>query len=289
MVVILKSISAASAVLVSSNPTNLVLTGAFGISFTSYTAHIIIPVMCAALTVYPVLRFFLFASSDLIPDNLNLDFDNVNRELTEALVDKGGAIVGASLLIITLAILVGTSTIGVPVWEVTVPPAVIMLIRDIWHDLSHQCVNLSLAEPDNTTTIQLQELASSRSTAVSSIRSSPHVSSTGLPSVSTPPTGNRAQQGRIIVLRSFSERFPTVRTVLRKLPTTLVLFGMSMFILVQGLLRKGWIELFSSWWELWVQKAGTIGAIGGMGLISCLLCNVTLSYSDCHGASLISV
>ena len=35
---------------------------------------------------------------------------------------------------VTLAVLVGVSTVGVPVWEVTVPPAVVMLVRDAWYD-----------------------------------------------------------------------------------------------------------------------------------------------------------
>ena len=52
------------------------------------------------------------------------------------LLDKGGAIFGSCLVLATLGVLVGTSTVGVPVWEITVPPACIMLARDVWWDWS---------------------------------------------------------------------------------------------------------------------------------------------------------
>jgi Na+/H+ antiporter NhaD/arsenite permease-like protein len=47
----------AAAILVSSNPTNLVLAGAFNIKFISYTANIIIPVISTAMSLFPFLLY----------------------------------------------------------------------------------------------------------------------------------------------------------------------------------------------------------------------------------------
>ncbi|TFY82993.1 hypothetical protein EWM64_g1019 [Hericium alpestre] len=132
----------ASAVLVSSNVTNLVLTGAFGISFITYTSSLILPFLAAAVLTYPFLVLVLYGSSELIPSSIELPTDDDNAERTgvsinnprAALIDARGAVFGTTLLLITLGVLVGTSTIGVPVWEVTVPPALVMLCRDVWHD-----------------------------------------------------------------------------------------------------------------------------------------------------------
>ncbi|KAF7798858.1 hypothetical protein EIP86_010085 [Pleurotus ostreatoroseus] len=125
----------ASVVLVSANLTNLVLAGAYSLSFIKYTVHVILPFLAGAVSVYPVFML-LFRSSTLIPPSLELDLDEQQNE-SQALTDKKGAIFGSILLLITLAVLVGTSTIGVAVWQVTVPPAVIMLMRDTYYDWSH--------------------------------------------------------------------------------------------------------------------------------------------------------
>lgn len=47
-----------------------------------------------------------------------------------AIIDKAGAVFGSILLLVTLGVLVGTSTIGVPVWQVAVPAAAMMVGHD---------------------------------------------------------------------------------------------------------------------------------------------------------------
>jgi hypothetical protein len=74
-----------------------------------------------------------------------------------------------------------------------------------------------------------------------------------------------------------SGTFPTVCAVFSHLPFALLPFAFSMFILVQGLVTKGWVQLFADGWAVWVQRTGFIGAIGGMGFLSVCLCNVRLS------------
>lgn len=73
------------------------------------------------------------------------------------------------------------------------------------------------------------------------------------------------------------ETFPTVMAVISHLPFALIPFAFSMFVLVQALVTKGWVSVFAYGWDHWVEKTGTIGAIGGMGFLSVMLCNVSMS------------
>lgn len=57
----------ASAILVSSNPTNLVLAGAFHVTFIKYTANMIVPVIVTAVVLFPFLLYIVFAEETLIP------------------------------------------------------------------------------------------------------------------------------------------------------------------------------------------------------------------------------
>lgn len=125
----------ASAVLVSSNPTNLVLTGAFGISFLVYSAWLILPVLATALILFPWLVLGWFNDPDLIPPEL--ESPGVDPET--ALIDREGAIFGSLLLGVTLVALVGLSAAGLlegiqGVWTVTAPAACVMVMRDLWYD-----------------------------------------------------------------------------------------------------------------------------------------------------------
>lgn len=61
--------------------------------------------------------------------------------------------------------------------------------------------------------------------------------------------------------------------VLSHLPFALVPFALAMFVLVEALVTKGWVPVFAYGWEHWVNKTGTVGAIGGMGFLSVILCN----------------
>ena len=76
------------------------------------------------------------------------------------------------------------------------------------------------------------------------------------------------------------ETFPTTMTVFNHLPLPLLPFAFCMFILVQALVTKGWVPVFAHGWDHWVEKTGTVGAIGGMGFLSVILCNVSQTYSN---------
>ncbi|CAL1712066.1 unnamed protein product [Somion occarium] len=259
----------ASVVLVSSNPTNLVLTGAFSISFVSYSAHVILPFLAAATFVFPVLLFGLFRSPQLIPSSLNLDLSGDENE--SALVDKKGAVFGSVLMLATLALLAGTSTIHVPVWQITVPAGLAMMFRDIYHDWSYSRT-LRSQRAETPGTYELQEIPTSKGKGDSELREIPASSSPSSPDLRESARFDLASFVHKCSLR-LSAQFPTVSAVFPRLPIPVLPFAFLMFILIQGLSTKGWIELFSTWWAAWVKQTGPLGAVGGMAFISCLLCN----------------
>ena len=47
-----------------------------------------------------------------------------------------------------------------------------------------------------------------------------------------------------------------------------------MFILVEGLVTKGWVGIFAQGWAFWAMKSNPAVAIEGMGFVSVCMCNV---------------
>lgn len=421
----------ASAILVSSNPTNLVLAGAFGIKFIEYTANMIVPVVVTAIVLFPFLLYIVFADEALIPLSIkmhelseeakakkpvNPNIPNAkgegeesdgaeNKELSleeimNPFVDKKGAAFGAVLMAITLIVVLVINAISQsngehPVFWVTLPAAFVMFVWEIslgWinrHETreiarkgrrevelaraerairEEQEANQVILEQDqqdsknaNGTSLTLTKspeeiemkileredgnltensrtptllvpgnlggrnpnlsdpLGSSISTLVpkednlQNSRSSTSAMSTldekkepVRPETPSPPQGvlgpqssdqsdldKRAlseqisrrvelpkQRGHTTLVSLFGdaylwsqETFPTVTAVVSHLPFALVPFAFSMFVLVQALVTKGWVPVFAYGWDHWVERTGTVGAIGGMGFLSCILCN----------------
>ena len=243
-----------SAVLVSSNLTNLVLVGAFSIPFPTFTAFMVLPFLAAATATYPVF-LLIFRGRDSIPRSI--DIGGEDSALSSALADKWGAVFGSVLLTATLGVLVGTSTLGIPVWEITVPPAVIMFIRDVVYDWRMS------GQTSRSQSIEMEQIA------VTSQKDT----TTDAP----PPQLAQNPRGfwRHLTPSYLSSRFPTATTILKRLPIGLVLFALMTFVLVQGLTRKGWVELFAKGWAWWASNTGVVGVTAGMGIIACILCNVS--------------
>ncbi|TFB01932.1 hypothetical protein CCMA1212_005729 [Trichoderma ghanense] len=443
----------ASAILVSSNPTNLVLAGAFNIKFIHYTANMIVPVVATAIVLFPFLLYIVFANEDLIPHSIEMhelpdhvkgkkpvnpnipharghtDADEADlanneegkllslEEIMNPFIDKGGAAFGAVImaatLITVLAINAASTNSGAhPVFWVTLPAAFVMFCWDLgfgWyhrketreiarkgrlefetaraeraldqtdgerrpsaetglqdatnHGLEPSSSRLESKEAESqdldddnelddtlkadygvngedgrkvlsppahghvpTPTILLTEdtdacaLAAMSATDVELSMLSPHEdadkqehqnSTSDLSSL-----GEKSGQNRVVTesrpeglfvpssdedvertrqdslssvqlprgpatlmslgqdtLRWCQETFPTAAAVVLHLPFALVPFAFCMFVLVQGLVTKGWVPVFAYGWDHWVNKTGTVGAIGGMGFLSVVLCN----------------
>ena len=244
-----------SAVLVSANLTNLVLAGTFSISFATFTAFMALPFLAAAIATYPVI-LITFRGRDYIPRSIDVQGEGPPIEPSSVLVDKWGAIFGSALLTTTLAVLVGTSVLGIPVWEITVPPAVIMFIRDVAYDRfapSPLPRSESIETETKSATSQMD-------------------TTTDVP----PPRIRQNVRGffKHLAPSHLASRFPTATTVLKRLPIALVPFALLTFVLVQGLTRKGWVELFANGWGWWASNTGVVGVTAGMGIVGCILCNV---------------
>ena len=221
----------------------------------------VLPFLAAAVATYPVL-LIVFRGRDYIPRS----FDVQGEESTPSsvLLDKWGAIFGSALLTVTLGVLVGTSILNIPVWQITVPPAVIMFIRDVAYDwyTSRQAPPPQSIEMDQVTvTSQMSATA-------------------GAP----PPRTAQHPHGlwKHLTPNYLTSRFPTATTVLKRLPVGLVLFALMTFVLVQGLTRKGWVELFANGWGWWASHTGVVGVTAGMGIIACILCNVSRPSCSSH-------
>jgi Na+/H+ antiporter NhaD/arsenite permease-like protein len=161
----------ASAILVSSNPTNLVVAGAFSIRFINYSANVIVPVIVTGLFLFPFLLYVLFRNEALIPKRIemhqlsdearekkpvnpnipiarsetNTDVDPSEppekvlplEEIMNPYIDKVGATVAASILAVTLVTLLVVNAVTsnsahkVHAFWVTAPAAVITLVFDL--------------------------------------------------------------------------------------------------------------------------------------------------------------
>lgn len=167
----------ASAILVSSNPTNLVLAGAFNIKFIVYTANMIVPVVVTAIVLFPFLLYILFADTSLIPVSIKMhelseeaklrkpvnpniphargnaeeeeEMNNENgktlslEEIMNPFLDKKGAGFGALIMaatLVTLLALNAASNSGHerPVYWVTLPAAFVMFCFDIMMGWFHR-------------------------------------------------------------------------------------------------------------------------------------------------------
>lgn len=159
-----------SAILVSSNPTNLVLAGAFKIKFIVYTANMIVPVVVTAIVLFPFLLYIIFADETLIPYSItmhelseeaklkppvNPNIPNARgtseeredegdeqgkqlslEEIMNPFLDKTGAAFGALVMaatLITVLAINASSQTGEehPVFWVTLPAAFVMFCWDV--------------------------------------------------------------------------------------------------------------------------------------------------------------
>lgn len=335
----------ASAILVSSNPTNLVLAGAFGITFIKYTANVIVPVLITGIVLYPFLLYIIFHDEALIPSSIEMEdlpeelknrkpinpnipfakgeMENSDQEpgtdeeeekqlsLEEILnpfLDRNGAIFGAAIMAATLVTVLALNATAQgtherPVYWVTLPAATVMFIFDLamgWlnraetRKIAHEGRQRaetahaerverrkSIAQLNNSDAIESFELNNRIKASSSGFQTTP------IPTQETTPTEQEklstnhhssTHPTTLICLISNAytwaqTTFPTTMTVLHHLPFTLVPFAFCMFILVQGLVTKGWVPVFAHGWDHWVEKTGTVGAIGGMGFVSVILCN----------------
>ncbi|KAK5135333.1 hypothetical protein LTR08_005437 [Meristemomyces frigidus] len=363
-----------SAILVTSNPTNLVLAGAFNITFIHYTANMIVPVVATTIILFPFLLWIIFPSGEEIPPKIELhelpesrqgmpkknpnipfvrqnaereesrlDGDQGNRlsleEIMNPFVDKLGATFGAVIMAVTLITILALNAASEgsgehPVYWVTLPGAFIMLCWDVgsgWvgrvntREIAREArqrameaereAKLAASEPEQQDADSTHDSATAPGhPGVSAIRNrtgdsgfkdltlgqtvvagNRDIAPTSTTSAQNSPRGieqggidekgqrappDEPEHGRATFVsltantyRWMQETFPTATAVVAHLPFALVPFAFSMFVLVQALVTRGWVPVFAHGWDHWVEKTGTVGAIGGMGFLSVIMCN----------------
>ena len=124
----------ASAVLVSSNPTNILITGSYGLNYlTDFTKWTILPSLIPAALNYPILLGMFWKK---IPKTLT----PLTGDPWSKLRDKTGASFLSGLMLVTVAVLVGTSFVpghGAEVWMVTAPAGVTAFLYNVFNDWFH--------------------------------------------------------------------------------------------------------------------------------------------------------
>jgi len=263
------STSIASMVLVSSNPTNLVISSASGINFIYFSGWTILPALLSALLLYPLLMLRYFRTSSNTPALVPRRLETPDVYPRGELKDVRGAIFKAALLAATLLALIVSSVLvkGLFVWWVTVPAALIAFVRDVAHDMKHGSVPEEFAEGGEKeggsgaaeADLEMEDV----SAAVNGARGSDE---------------DERADARLTLPRlvaKFAARLPTVYSVTTRLPWPLLPFAFSFFILVESLSSSGWITVWAGWMSKVVQNNDVV-AIFFVGWICILLCNVSI-------------
>lgn len=340
-----------SAILVSSNPTNLVLAGAFQIRFIDYTVNMIVPAVITAIALFPFLLFVIFRNEKLVPRSITMhelpeemraeepknpcipfakgaaeehmrsEDEKVNlfelAEIMHPFLDKKSAIFGSVVMAVTLIVVLVLNATSpteeeLPVFWVTLPAAVLMFCWDTAFGWIRRAESRAVARSGR------QEVEEMRDEGVMGGHGpdqqeeqhpqrspEPREKTAGADNGPCSATGQNAirpekegpsrpaaikehlreentthQQTTLVSLVSSAwswsrETYPTATFVLAHLPLALVPFAFTMFVLVQALVTKGWVPVFARGWDAWIERTGTVGAVGGMGFVSVILCNVS--------------
>lgn len=262
----------ASAVLVSSNPTNVLITGSFGLNYlTGFTKWTILPSIIPAILNFPVLLAMFWKQIPRVLDPLK---DNPWSKLRDPL----GAIFFSALLVVTVSVLVGTSFVpghAVQVWMVTAPAGILAFCFDLgndWWHYKHQEEVVKNGQADEAAEMHPIDRTGSRASGMrrrpsfasrsSKVDTRPTNATTtpkihedadteispspSPPDTKTEPTTSGSEPRTFTSLvRSFNVRFPGTSLTISRLPIPLLPFAICEFILVRGLAQRSWINTFA--------------------------------------------
>ncbi|KAF1802064.1 hypothetical protein FB192DRAFT_1471726 [Mucor lusitanicus] len=266
----------ASMALYIGNPTNVVVSEAYNISFITYSAWMLLPTVVCILLAYVVLRI-LFRGDYYLPRHIQPP----DADPKSVLIDPQGAIFGLVLLACCLLTLVGTSFAHVPVWMVTLPFACVMFLRDIRHDLGISFSHLfnikrRFPRPFLNTAAHDQVLVFRSSTPLEAQGTADQVAiveddDTSLLSTAKEPK-SKYLKPFYRALRWFGSRFPTLKAVFMRMPWSILPFSLGMFILIEALAQEGWVGIFATAMAVFAKNYVT--AVLGMVFVSILACQL---------------
>ena len=247
----------ASAVLVSSNPTNILITGSFGLNFlTGFTKWTVLPSLVPAALNYFVLLAMFWKR---IPKTLT----PLTEDPWTKVRDRVGAIFYSSLMLITVVVLVGTSFVpneAVQVWMVTMPAGILAFLFNVFSDVFRQKTQHELVRRQSTDLatephpISLDTLSTVNASGITTAASvekrntaCPRANDSETLKSPTKEVSPRPSAPATLLssVHRLTARFPSTTQTLKRLPILLLPFAMSFFILVRGLSQRGWIHVFA--------------------------------------------
>ncbi|RHZ75973.1 hypothetical protein Glove_208g205 [Diversispora epigaea] len=259
----------ASMTLYIGNPTNVVVSQAYNISFVKYSAWMLAPTIVSIILAYIFLRI-VFRNPKFIPKYV----DSPKREPREVLKDKFGAILGVILLGLCLIALMATSFTKIKVWVVTLPFAVASMIKDIIYDLIDRRKKRNNAQENQ----EKRKSNTEFNTIIDSNndRTIVGVNKNDLELAENFENLELESQNKIGESKwhyySFKNIFPTMYSVFIRMPGSLLPFSIGMFILVEALSSLGWIALFAKFFS--TLTPSYIPAVFVTATISIILCNL---------------
>ncbi|CAG8505471.1 11223_t:CDS:2 [Diversispora eburnea] len=262
----------ASMTLYIGNPTNVIVSQAYSISFVKYSAWMLAPTIVSIILAYIFLRI-VFRNPKFIPNYV----DPPKRNPREVLKDKFGAILGVILLGLCLIALMATSFTKIKVWVVTLPFAVASMIKDIIYDL----IDRRKIRNDAQENQEKRKSNTEFNTTIdfSSDRTIVNVDKKDLESDIIAENFENLElelQNEIGESKwhcySFKNIFPTMYSVFIRMPGSLLPFSIGMFILVEALSSLGWIALFARIFS--TLTPSYIPAVFVTATISIVLCNL---------------
>ncbi|GAA5860932.1 hypothetical protein JCM3774_003192 [Rhodotorula dairenensis] len=289
----------ASAALVSSNPTNILIAGAWNLNFlTGFTAYTILPTAAVGIVAYPVLLgMFTFLKPHSPADKDSPVMASRQRYIPEqllppdvdprsALVDPQGAIFHATLLLVTLGTLVGTSFVsGVEVWMITMPAGILAFLRDIWSERkapkpikkeeAHEA-EIELEAAGGGVRVKPAVSTESTTSSAAALAESP-TAAASTTSLKDGVEGDRRYSLPSLV-RATCDRFPTTTSTISRLPLSLLTFAGGIFVLARGLTETGWTDTFAGWLvKICVNPAATVFFVGYFtALVLCPVCGTNI-------------
>ncbi|KAF9977995.1 hypothetical protein BGZ73_004120 [Actinomortierella ambigua] len=246
----------ASMALYIGNPTNVVASQAYKISFLEYSAWMLLPCLACVAACYIMLRI-VFRDPKYVPLKIN----SPGIDPRTCLIDTKGAIFGLCVLACSLICLIGTSFAHISVWIVTGPFALLTLCRDIWYDWQGKFLGVgSRREVSQNNRSQYPQQHEAMAAAATD---TPAQQYSNTAADCQPPPKDKSR---------FERRWPLLHAIFVRMPWPILPFTFGMFILVEGLSHTGWIGLFASWFSYLVPSY--IAAVYSIGLLSVVLCNL---------------
>ncbi|CAA7269924.1 unnamed protein product [Cyclocybe aegerita] len=299
----------ASMVLFVGNPTNVVICEGFRINNAAFTAYTILPFLACSVACYAGLAF-QFRGEKHVPRRLNAMGELKPREV---LRDPVSACFGSILLAVCLTVVIVLSFFHIDVWKIVLPFAVAKFIFDLsWdhyryvtdriprldakaaseghpgdEDAMVSELKRAMSMPTSQAPTEMTDVER-RPTFASVTATSSEIAAITIPKARSPSpesskTISQAPEPRIfaeqreklaIVHRRLAAHFPTFFTALPRLPFGLIPFAFSQFILIEGLARQGWIDVFATWFVK-ASHRQMIPAVWLVGFLGVILCNIS--------------